>query len=108
MEHAVPGNAGIVDENFNRTQLGLDLFDAFLAGIVTGDIPLVGLDARGIGKGLGLFVIARIGRGHLVSGIAKCERYRLADASRSTRHQCNSCHKSLPPFGLSEGPARFL
>ena len=69
MEHAVAGDAGIVDEHVDRPELGLDLASrpaAEAAGV--GNVPFEDRDA---GLGLELrrgLVIAVIGRGDRVAG----------------------------------------
>ena len=68
VEHAVAGDAGIVDEHVDRPEIGLDLLDAGGAGGGVGHVPLVGGDA---GLGLELrrgLVVAGIGRGNRVAG----------------------------------------
>ena len=45
VEHAVAGDAGIVDQHLDRAEVGLDLLDAGGAGIVVGDVPFVDRDA---------------------------------------------------------------
>ena len=45
VEHGVAGDAGIVDQDVDRAEIGLDLLDAGDAGVVVGDRPFVGLDA---------------------------------------------------------------
>ena len=67
MEHAVAGDAGIVDEDVDGAELGLDRLDARLAGGGVGDVELVDRDA---GLGLELLrrlVVAAIIRGDLCS-----------------------------------------
>jgi hypothetical protein len=41
VEHPVARDARIVDQNVDRAEIGLDLLDAFDAGIVIGDRPFV-------------------------------------------------------------------
>ena len=55
MERPVLGDSGIVDEDFDRTELGLDLLDARGASLERADIPFV--DGY---SGLGLELLGRI------------------------------------------------
>ena len=75
VEHAVAGDAGIVDQDVDRAELGLDRLDAGLAGGGVGDVELVDRDA-----GLGL---------ELVAPPRRCRR--------SSRRPC-----SRPPSGRFE------
>src|SRR5262249_47514461 len=93
---AVLGDAGIVDEHVDRTEIGLDLLDSGRAGVERGDIPFVDGNA-----GLGLEflrcgIIACITRGDLVARRLQRLADRSANASRSARYQCNTCHLSPP------------
>ena len=51
------------------------------AGLVVGDIPLVGRNAGVVGEGLRLLVIAGVVGGDLVSGALQRDGYRRADAA---------------------------
>ena len=100
MEGGILGDAGIVDQHVDRTEIRLDLLDAGGAGLERTDIPFIDRDA---GLGLEFFrrrVIACVARRDLVA----CGLQRLADrspnASRSPRHQCNTCHVEFLPGGV--------
>jgi hypothetical protein len=45
VEHRIAGDAGIVDQNLDRTKVGLDPGDAGGTGVVFRDRPFVGRDA---------------------------------------------------------------
>ena len=97
MKHRVAGDAGIVDQDVDRPELGLDLLDALGASVVVGDAPLVDRNA-----GLGLealrgLVVAGIVRGHPVARRLQRLRDRGADAAAAARHQRNPCHRFFPP-----------
>ena len=46
VEHAVLGDAGVVDQHVDRSEILLDLREAGDAGVVVADVPLVDVDAR--------------------------------------------------------------
>ena len=46
VEHAVLGDAGVVDENVDRAEVLLDLRESGGAGVVVGDVPLEDVNAR--------------------------------------------------------------
>src|SRR5207253_3788182 len=98
VEGGILGDAGIVDQHVDRTEIRLDLLDAGDAGVERTDVPFIDGDA---GLGLEFFrrrVIACVARRHLVA----CGLQRLADRSpnapRSPLHQCNTCHIEIPPW----------
>ena len=92
MEHAVTGDAGVVDDDLDRTQFGLDLRQTFLAGFEIADIPLEDGDAGPLGELAGLFVVAGIDGGYLVAGVLQANRNGFTDTARTTGNHCNSCH----------------
>jgi hypothetical protein len=100
VEGGVTGDAGIVDEHVDGTEICLDLLHAFGAGVEIADIPFVDGDA---GLGLELLrrsVVAGIARRNLVAGRLQRLADRSSDAPRTTRHQCNTCHIVFPSLGL--------
>jgi hypothetical protein len=69
VEHAVAGDAGVVDQNFDRAEFALHLGNAGSAGVRIGDVPLVNVNA-GLGlEGLGLLGVAGICGRHGVAGV---------------------------------------
>src|ERR1019366_8692922 len=98
VKRAVPGDAGIVDEHVDRTQIGLDLLDAGGAGIERTDVPF---EERNAGLGLEFFgggIVAGIAGRDFIAGRLQ----RLADCSanspRSSRYQRNTCHVESFPW----------
>ena len=69
MERRITGDAGVVDQNINRTQIIVDLFHARCASVVVGDVPFVGFDTGFRRKGSRLFIVASIGGGNGITGI---------------------------------------
>ena len=49
LHRRVARDPGIVDEHVDGTKVGLDLPHAFLARVIVGDVPFVGLDAGSVG-----------------------------------------------------------
>ena len=96
MKLGVAGDAGIVDQHVDRSEFGLDLFDAGGAGVEGRNVPFVDVDA---GFGLEflrrLVVAAVIGGNRIAGGLE-----RLADgganAARTPSDQCNAGHDVLP------------
>src|SRR6185437_15295462 len=92
VERPVLGDSGIVDEDFDRTELGLDLLDARGAGLERADIPFVdgysGLSLEFLSRR----VVAGVARRDLVAGVLQRLADRSANTPRSARHQCNPCH----------------
>src|SRR4051812_34593021 len=96
MQHAVAGDAGVVDDDLDRTQFRFDLGKTFLAGFEVADIPLESGDAGTLGEFAGLLVVAGVDGGDLVAGILQPNRDGFADTTRTTGNNCNSCHWFLP------------
>jgi len=101
VERAVLRDAGIVDEDFDRPEIGLDLFDAGRAGVERTDIPLVDGNASLSLEFLRRRIIAGVTGGNLVAGGLQRLADRSANAPRSPRHQCNTCHDRILPLALS-------
>ncbi|MCY1245325.1 hypothetical protein D9M72_584680 [compost metagenome] len=81
VEHGIAGDAGIVDEHFDRPEVGFDLGDALDAGLIVGDIPLVDRDAGFRLEGLRLLVIAGVVGSNPISCILQRDGNRSADAA---------------------------
>ena len=96
MEHGILGDAGIVDQYIDRAEIGLDLSNTGLAGVIVRDIPLVGLDAGFLGECGCRLVIASVGCSNTVSRVFQCNRNRRANTARTARNQSHTCHKFLP------------
>ena len=100
VQRGVLGDAGVVDQHLDRTEIGLDLLDARRAGVERRHVPLVDVDA---GFGLELLrrlVIAGVGRGDLVAGRLQRLRNRRTDAARPACHHCNASHSTSPKFSF--------
>jgi hypothetical protein len=92
VKHGIAGDAGVVDQHLDRTDIGLDLLEAGGAGVVRRDVPLVD---RNAGRGLEFLrrgVIAAVIRRDLVAGGLEGLRYRFTDSARSPRHHRDACH----------------
>ena len=103
VERAILGDAGIVDEHIDRTEVSLDLLDAGGAGIERAHVPFIDGNA-GLGlEFVGRRVIAGVAGGNLVAGGLQRLADRRANAPRSPGHQCNTCHVEFLPGGLFIG-----
>src|SRR6185369_827450 len=98
-EHAVAGDARIVDDDVNGTKIGRDPRTSFDASVVIAHVPSVGCNTRCPGEGGGLFVIAPIigGDGHAL--VAQHDADGLTNAACSTGNNCNSRHRLSPVGG---------
>ncbi len=83
VKHCVAGDAGVVDDDVDRTEGLGDLSDALGALVVVADVPLVDRDAGLDLKLLGGSVVAGIVRGDAVALVLECDRDGVADATRS-------------------------
>src|ERR1700683_3267578 len=96
MELGIAGDAGVVDQHIDRSEIGLDLFDACRAGLKRRHVPLVGGDAgRALEFLRGLIVAAVIG-GDLITGCLQCFADGFADTACSASHQRDAGHDVLP------------
>ncbi len=96
MEHAVAGDTGVVDEHFDRAEIGDDRFEPLDAGFVGRHVPLVDVDA-GLGLELGRrLVVAAVIGGNLVAGRLQRLGDRRTDTARSARYHRHPCHQVLP------------
>jgi hypothetical protein len=89
VEHRVAGDAGVGTTTSMGPRSASTCRDAGLAGVVIGDVPLVGLDA-GLGGELrrGL-VIAGIVGGDGIARVLQRDGNRGADAARAAGDQCD-------------------
>ena len=98
VQHGVAGDAGIVDQHVDRTEIGLDLLHPVDAGLVRRNVPLVDRDA-----GFGLEFLRRlvvagiIGRDPVAGGVQG-----LADrrADPSCPPVTNATRGMIPPYGF--------
>ena len=101
MEHGVAGDAGVVDQNLDRSDVGLDLFHALGAGLERRNVPLEHGDA-----GFGLeflrgFVVAVIDGGDLVAGCLERLADRGTDAAGAAGDQRYASHTLFLPKKFS-------
>jgi hypothetical protein len=96
VEHRVAGDAGVIDQDVDRAEIGLDLLQAGRAGVERGDIPFVDGDAGLAFELLCRLVIAAVIGGDLVARAAQCLGNRRADPTRSPRHHCDAWHAFRP------------
>jgi hypothetical protein len=97
MEGGVLGDAGIVDEDVDRSEVGLYFLDAGGAGLKRRDVPLVDGNA-GVGlEFLGRGIVAGIACRNLVAGCLQRLADRRTNAARTSGYQCNTCHVEYPP-----------
>ena len=90
MEGAVAGDAGVVHQDVDGADLGLDGLDAGLAGGVVADVELEDRDA-GLGlEGVGGLVVAAVIGGDLVALGLEALRDGGADAAGSARDEGNA------------------
>ena len=75
--------------------VSLDLGDALNAGLMVGNVPLIGGNARPLGELPGTFVIACIIGGGLHSHILERDADCLANASGASGYDRHSRHDSL-------------
>ena len=87
LQHGVARDAGIVDEDLDRSDLVLDIDDALLAGEVIADVPFERRDLGFIAERLGGVVIAAVVGGDVVACALERPADRGADAARSSRNE---------------------
>jgi hypothetical protein len=92
VEGAVLGDAGVVDQHVDRADIGFDLLDAGRAGVKRADVPFVDGDAGLRFEFFGGGVIAGVARRNLVARRLQRLADRRANAPRTPRNQCNTCH----------------
>ena len=92
MEEAVAGDASIVHENVDGTEIGLDLGDAGCTGGIVGHVPLIDGDAGLLLEfGSDLVIAGVIRRDGKACGLEGLGNGR-ADSARTTGNDCNSSH----------------
>src|SRR5665213_1370231 len=92
VQHVVAGDTGVVDQDLDRAEIGLDLLHAGRAGREVGNVELERGDACLRGERLGRVVIAGVIRRHLVAGAGQRLGDGAADAARPARHDRHPCH----------------
>ena len=107
-EHAVAGDARIVDDDVDGAERFGDLRAAIEAGLMIAHVPFEGGDAGLVGEGLGLFLIAGIVGGDGIAHFLERETDRLPDASRSAGYDRHSRHISVLFQTGSVHPTRKL
>ena len=89
---AVPGDAGIVDQDINWAEIRLDPGDAFLDRFEVADVKLVGLDAGAVGKLRRPFDVAAVVGRDRAAGLLESNGNRFSDATGAARDQCYTRH----------------
>src|SRR5690606_31259340 len=92
MEHRVPRDPRIVDENVDRTELGLDLPDTADAGVIVGYGPFVDGETGIFAEYPRCIVIAAVIGRYPIPCLLRCARNRCADTPRPAGDVCRSCH----------------
>jgi hypothetical protein len=96
VEHAVAGDAGIVDEHLDRPEIVLDPGDPFLAGLVIANVPSVHRNAGLFPECAGNVIIADIAGRNPVTRLLQSNGNCRADPARSSRYQSDPGHVFLP------------
>ena len=96
MKHGVTHDACIVDQHVDRPKVLRHLRNALLTSRIIADVPFVYGNARISLELLCSGVIARVIGGNPVSAIFQGNRNRVANATRASRHDGDTCHGSPP------------
>src|ERR1700677_4838949 len=103
MKHRIAGDAGIIDQDLDRPEIGADPAKPGDAGLVVRNIPFIDWDP-GLGLELGRdFVVAVIDGSHFVAGCAQPFADRRADAARATTHHRYPSHGAFLSCFLPDG-----
>src|SRR6202047_2024197 len=94
----VARDAGIIDQNVDRSECGLDLFDAGRARLEGRNVPLEDTDA-----GFGLDFLRRLVAAAVICSDVEAGRLqtladRSANAARTAGDECNAGHDFLPSW----------
>ena len=90
MQGAVPGDAGVVDQNIHRAQVGDNFLHRFGALPIIRDVEFVGRNTGLVGEAPGRFVVSGVGRSDLISGILQSRRDGFADSAGAAGHNCDA------------------
>src|ERR1700722_2794953 len=101
MQLRIAGDAGIIDQDVDRSEIGDDLFDAGRASVERGDVPFVDADSGFRLEFLCGLVVTAVVRRNRITGRLERLGNRGADAACPTRHQRNAGHESLPELTSS-------
>src|SRR6266849_9407047 len=103
----ITGDAGVVHQHFDRTEIVLDLGDDRLTGGEIADVELVDGDAGLRLELLRRVIVAGVGGRHLVAFVLQHARNSGADAARSARHDCNTSGHFFLPYVTPTYSSRF-
>src|SRR5713101_5464362 len=103
----ITGDAGVVHQHFDRTEIALDLADDRLTGGEIADVELVDGDAGLRLELLRRVIVAGVGGRHLVAFVLQHARNSGADAARSARHDCNTSRHFFLPYVTPTYSSRF-
>jgi hypothetical protein len=97
VEHAVPRDAGIVDQDFDGSEFRCDRPDACIAGGRIRDIEFIDGNSGLILEFVGGFIVAAIIRRDRVACFFQGRRDRGSDATSAAGNQCDARHMCLLP-----------
>ena len=100
VKRRIAGDARIVDQNVNRTQVGFHSGNAGGAGVIVRDIPFIGLDASFGGECGSLFIITCIGGRDSVACGLQGSGNGGTDPSGASSDECDTGHFSSYVFLL--------
>ena len=92
MEGRIAGDAGVRNDDFDGAEFVLDLCNTCLGLFVVRNIPLVGLDARFIGKFRCGIVVARIGGRDGIAFVFQLFGDGGADSTAASGYKCDTGH----------------
>ena len=92
VEHRVPCDAGIVDEDVDGADLALDLLQSFDAGLIARHVPFVDGDAGLLLEFGGGIIVAAIIGGDIVAGLFERFADGRADSARAAGDHRRACH----------------
>ena len=96
MEHGIPRDACVVDQDIHRPKLGLHLRQPLLTRLIARDIPLEDGNPGFLRECIGLFIIAGIDRRHLAACVLQRFCNRRTDTTRPARNHSHSGHSFSP------------
>ncbi len=88
VQGTVAGDAGVVDQNVNGTEIADYFLQRFGALPVIRYVEFVSRDPGLPGEAFGRFVVSGVGRRDRVSGILQTHGDGFADAAGAARHNC--------------------
>lgn len=92
VKRSVTNDPGIVDQNVDWSERGLNGLHSDGASIEITDVPLIGRDARSAHEGFGRLGVSGVGGSYPVARRLKRLRYGGTNTSGTARHQCHPRH----------------